>query len=363
MEKKKNIIIISNESWGEIWYSKHHYAHELSKTNNVFFINPTSSWKLKNLFQSKVQSHLIHESLTVLNYYNFLPHFFFKFNNSIVSKRIFKFFNKQKIEVDIFWTFDPYRLFNPRLLKSKKSIFHVVDKYLFIHKAEIPLHKNVDGFVVVAEDFREQYEQYKKPIIFIPHGISLDKLSLNNPIDSTTYQNYILYVGQIDSRLDYELIVKLAIEFPNETFLFVGGLKEVNNENYNQLFIQKKFKNIIHIPPVHALLLSEFIKRAKVCIAPMWDGWAGNMISHHKVLQYLAYGKPVFSPVFSAYKSFSELLYMETSHDNFIDKMKKFISIGESNHLIDERIKLALENSYNKHVESILNFIQDLDER
>ena len=89
----------------------------------------------------------------------------------------------------------------------------------------------------------------------------------------------------------------------------------------------------------------------------MWDGWDGNMISHHKVLQYLSHGKPVFSPVFSAYQSFSELLYMEKNAERLLHEIDVFLKEGESEFLSERRIQFTKNLSYQTHVNNILNFI------
>ena len=60
MIKGKNIIIVSNEPWGDIWYSKHHYAYELNKTNQVLFIDPPRKWSFWNLFMQGISKRDIY---------------------------------------------------------------------------------------------------------------------------------------------------------------------------------------------------------------------------------------------------------------------------------------------------------------
>ena len=358
MVNKKNIIVVSNEAWGNIWYSKHHYAYELNKTNEVIFINPPSKWSFGNLFKSSISERKVYSNLTVISYQNFLPRFFLQWNNRIVSKRIRKFMKKNEFKTDLFWTFDPYRLYDPKLLGSDKSIFHVVDQYLFIHPAEIPLHNNIDAFVFVAKDLVGEYLKYKKPFIVIPHGIP--NVVNNDEIDQLPeipYEDYFLYIGMIDERLDYSFIIKMVEKFDKEIFIFLGDFRNVEHPDFQKIFIEKKHQNVIHIPAVPALKLNFYLKKAKICLAPMWDGWAGNMISHHKVLQYLSHGKPVFCPLFSAYQRFSDLLYMENNHELLLRKIEIFLNDGESELLSERRKQYTEKLTYQSHVNDILNFI------
>lgn len=357
MEKEKlNIIIVSNEAWGDVWYSKHHYAHELSKSQSVVFINPTKRWKWKNIFNHMVEEKSVSATLKIISYNNILPSKLWRLNNYFVSKRIMRYFKKTGFSPNIFWSFDPIRLYDPKIFGVEKSIFHAVDKYLFSFNSEKLLHLNVDAFVIVAEEFRSQYSIYEKPVLFIPHGIPDEQ---SNSIESISLpcQNYVLYMGMIDGRLDYPLIRNMVRSFPNETFLFLGDIGNVSSSYFDELFIMKLYKNLIHVPAVHALKLKYYIQGAKCCLAPMKQDWAGNMISHHKILQYLAFGKAVFSPEFSAYHEFRNLLYMENEENELMIKLNSFFENGESEELRKERIALAGQNRYDSHTRKILDFI------
>lgn len=352
------IIIVSNEPWGNIWFSKHHYAYELSKTHQVIFINPCKSWSILNLFRFEVKTESISENLKVLEYSNILPSFFLKLNNWIVSKNIKRHLNRKNFKPDIFWTFDPMRLFEPKFLESKKGIFHVVDRYLFSHPAETILHRNVDAFICVSNNFIEQYKNYQKPILVVPHGISAAEFEIDIKDYPIPYDDYILYLGNVDLRLDYKFICELLQKFPDEKFVFVGGMKKVEDPFFYRLFNQNEFPNLIKLPPVHANDVKYFIRKSKCCIAPMKKEINGNLISHHKIFQYMAQGKPVFSPVFTEYVGISNLLYMNNEDGKLIELLAEFLKKGEKAELKDLRIDFIKDLKYDKHVEAIFNFLE-----
>lgn len=89
--ESQTILIVSNEPWGDVWYSKHNWAYELSKKNQVFFINPPTNWKLSNLWGLKINISSYTESLQILKYQNILPYtrfsILYKLNNFLVSKK------------------------------------------------------------------------------------------------------------------------------------------------------------------------------------------------------------------------------------------------------------------------------------
>ncbi len=358
-----NIIIVSNEPWGDIWFSKHHYANELSRSHNVVFINPCSSWTPLNLFRFKIQRKIINPNLWVIDYYNFLPHYFLELNNRIVSKRIGKYLAKQDFEVNIFWSFDPIRLCDPSLFHSDISVFHAMDKYLLTNPAEVILLQKVDAFISVSNDFVTAYQKYDKPILVKPHGVSSDEFEVDETEFKVEHENYILYLGTIDFRLDYPFISKLLKSFNNEKFVFLGGMRDSKDPVFRNLFIDKIPDNLIILPPVHAKKVKYFIHKSKCCIAPMTKDLAGNLISHHKIFQYFTHGKAVFSPVFTEYLSMSHLIYMDNDSNELLGKLNRFLEEGENPKLKMERIEVSKEHQYSSILNDIFVFLHKIGQR
>ena len=51
-ELPHTIFLTSNEPWGDVWFSKQHYANELAKMGHqVYFLNAPTGWSPKNLFR------------------------------------------------------------------------------------------------------------------------------------------------------------------------------------------------------------------------------------------------------------------------------------------------------------------------
>ncbi|MDQ3193227.1 MAG: hypothetical protein M3Q58_16710 [Bacteroidota bacterium] len=353
--ENQNILIISNEAWGDIWYSKHNYAYELSKKNSVYFIDPAPRWKFENLFNPSVTIKSVGNNLYIISYLNFLPALnilFLLINNFIISRRLRLFLLRKEIKKPLIWTFDPYRLFNPKLLNPVLSIFHCVDKFAFKHKAEKILCKSVDVFILVSEDFIEDYKPFKKTIIVIPHGISSEEFNVSE-VEKNFFdipvKDYALYIGNIDDRLDYELIEKALIKFPGTNFVFIGNIfYSKTNITANKIFRSKTYKNLIFIGPKPFKQLKAYIEKAKLCLALMNKDHPGNTISHHKIYQYFALGKPVLGIEFSEYKAIPDLIYMNNDHDKILNQFEVFLNQNEDIALFTKRIEYARERTYEK---------------
>ena len=101
----QNILIISNEKWGKMWYSKHNYANELSKNNNVYFLNPPQPFKPLNIFKKNITTYKVTNKLTIIEYKNILPPSvlsLWKMNDYLILKNTTKWSYSQRIKYPYF---------------------------------------------------------------------------------------------------------------------------------------------------------------------------------------------------------------------------------------------------------------------
>ncbi len=359
--KNKIIVVIANEAWGDVWYSKHNYANELSKNNTVVFINPSPPWKIKNVYKGP-ELIKIQENLFVLNYSNYLPilnNTFLKLNDRLCSAKIKAVLVKQFGRTpDIFWSFDPHRLFETRYFSVKRSIFHVVDKYEFKFFGEKHLAKHSDLIVIVSKTFESLYSNLNKNIVHVPHGISSTQfISTEQP--TLDYEG--IYVGNIDGRVNFKLLEKILVQFPSMRFLFIGKFHAGNDSLARSIFIDKKYSNLIWQGSKPFNTLKNYIAKAKFCLSIMDVTHPGNDIAHHKTLQYLAFGKPIFGSIFKDYSEIAELIYQSNDDSELIKLMSNYFLNNESTDLISKRILYAQQFTYDKHIlriEKALNAAQ-----
>jgi hypothetical protein len=364
--KGQNILIVSNEGWGKIWYSKHNYAYELSKNNNVLFVNPLTKWKPASFFNSQIKMEGIGTNLAQLSYNSPLPSrgvILHRINNWIVSKRLNKWLKAHQFCNFIQWSFDPFRLYNPKLLGGKLSIYHCVDLYGFKYYGEDQIASNSDLIFVSSSTFFGTYKNYNKSIFLLPHGISIEEFNIDEneakavKISSTDFG---LYTGVIDNRIDFDLVEKAVIKFSEISFLFIGPLNLPDDEIAHRIFIENKYPNVIALGPVHFKKLKFYIVQSKFCISFMNIKIEGNMIAHHKSLNYLSHGKPVFGSIFSDYEKLDDIFYMSNNHEVLLKMLSDFISLGESSKLADKRIAYARSHTFenillqaHKHIKDV----------
>lgn len=349
----KLIFIVSNEPWGDVWFSKHNWAYELSKSNEVYFINSPGKWSFFNLFKKRLRVIPYSKSLNIVTIINAFPaktKLLKKINNYFNSKLISNYVKKRNKEI-ILWSFTPLVFFNPKLLNCTMSFFHIVDEGWKNFYGTHLLAKRVDALFFVSEIIVKEYDEYNKPKLVIPHGISPDEFNLDNEflneinLETKAFGNYGLFVGSIDKRLDFLLLKRIIESFPKINFVFIGPLNILPNESGYEIF-NNKYDNLILLGPKPYKILKYYIHFAHFCISPMDMNHPGNNISHHKTIPYLTQGKPIFSPQFKAYKEHNNLMYMTNNYDEFIFLLSEFIEKNESNKLMEQRVNLAKQHSY-----------------
>lgn len=355
--ENQHILILSNEPWGETWFSKHNYAWELAKKNKVYFINPPSPFQPLNIFKSNLEVKNISDNLFVVDYKNILPVSFEPLrliNELFIFNRLKKFLKAKGAHHPLFWTFDPSRLTSPEKLNCSFTIFHAVDKYRFLRQAEYVITKKADLIICVADEIAEIYRDKNKNVHVIPHAIASDEIIKQRKPRGEKLSG--VFVGNIDKRIDFEYTANMIQRFPEVVFHFVG--KIIKDGSSSHLVFDKGYKNVIHHGEKPFKELKKFISHADFCILFKVDEVGGNKISSHKMLQYFAQGKPIFASHLTQYEPVKHLLYMSDNRETIMNAFDKFLKEGEDEKLFNERIEYATQHSFENIIKKIEGLIQ-----
>lgn len=354
--QNQHILIVSNEPWGETWFSKHNYAWELAKNNKVYFINPPVPFSITNWFKKNITEEHVSSNLTAVTYKNFLPvriEFLRKINESLIFKNLNRYLKLKAANNAIFWTFDPLRLSSPELLNPKLIILHAVDKYRFTKPTEFILSKKAHIIICVAEEIAEIYRDKNKNVHVIPHAIASDEIIEKKKPRGEKLSG--VFVGNIDKRIDFEYTAHIISKFPQVDFHFVGKISE--EDCASDLVFKKNFPNVIHHGEKPFKQLKKFISDADFCILFKVDEVGGNKISSHKMLQYFAQGKPIFASHLTQYNDIKDLLYMSDDKNEMTTIFANFIKNGEDDQLFSKRIEYAKKHSFENTISKIETLI------
>jgi glycosyltransferase involved in cell wall biosynthesis len=107
------------------------------------------------------------------------------------------------------------------------------------------------------------------------------------------------FVGQINERLDRELIRLVALAHPEWSLVFVGPI--LRNVDVGPL---QALQNVYFLGPADRDRLPEFLKPMDVCTVPFLVNEHTRTMSPLKILEYLAAGKPVVSTPLPAVRAY-----------------------------------------------------------
>jgi glycosyltransferase involved in cell wall biosynthesis len=342
----KNILVVSPEPHDHIPVSKHHYSHALAKAgNNVFFLNPPST-------QEKVSTHAI-PGLHIVDYktvrgLNRMPSFLRDYFNVQLIRKIERLCN---VQFDIIWTFDPFRFQNLDLFKSAKiRLYHAVD----IHQA--PLEKKLvetsDVILAVSDRILRLYENSGKVTAKISHGLA-DHFLEKTPQPLNTGSIRVGYIGNLDNWcIDKETLLKIVSENPAVEFYFIGPYAK-DSQLGNQLASKS---NCILVGKVPTIKLPDLLFQYNLFLM-CYDGDNVAVNSnHHKILEYLATGKPSVINYTDDYRNRDDLVVMSDKNSELPGLFRKVVSnlsAYDNPALAEKRIAFAKENSYTNHLRRI----------
>ena len=381
MLEGKTILIISPQSWGNMFLAKHHYAIELAKRGNrVFYLNPPEQTKMNFPSKIEVRPSNVHSNLQLIDHTLFFP-YWLRFHitwlfQCLMWFHILKIKSKIKQRIDIIWSFDlnnvyPFRLWGKESLK----VFHPIDEP---GKEGIQAGRDASVIFSVTQEILSKYNGNPAPKQFFHHGVDEFFFEHANPERPA---NDLLHCGISGNftrpDLDRPTLLQIISENPNVIFEFWGSFKAQqsnlggDDSKEAQQFISslQAASNVILHGPVSPEKLAEELHQMDVlliCYDILKDQSRGT--NYHKVMEYLSTGKVVISNNITTYSKRPELITMTAERDNNSQLPALFRivvdQIEDYNHPSQQslRIAFAQEHTYKKQTQRISEALSNLTE-
>ena len=124
------------------------------------------------------------------------------------------------------------------------------------------------------------------------------------------------YIGVIDERLDYELIVQMADARPDVQFLICGPFAKIDPNNL------PKAPNLHYPGQQQYADLPRILKGTDICLMPFAMNEATKFISPTKTLEYMATHRPIVStPIVDVVRFYSDIVYLADTPEAFIQRI------------------------------------------
>ena len=374
----KTVLLISPERWGKMRVSKHHYALELAKNNcNVFFLEPPANNLADTCIVKECPDHKgikIIQYRPVFKWKRLLPAFIFRL---LLRKQVQIILKAIGSTPDVVICFQGYLFLNLKWFHAEKIIFFAADQ--FENTTIPPEIQTADLVLAVSDTIQKRIADAGFRARQINHGLQPAFVELARKTILTNKNTYkgerslaIGYVGNLRMQaLDRLMMMNVIRSYPQHRFLFWGSYKqsELNLGGVLTDEANSFIDFLVEAPNVElrgVVSGDELLTQMLDCdlfwlcwqtgIYKMWDG-----SNSHKILEYLATGKPVVSHYVSSYKD-TGLLYMLQDADNsgYAELFQQVINLvqkGESEDVRHKRLQFALDNSYANQLNRIEQFL------
>ncbi len=388
MIKGKNIVVVGLQPWDiEIGSNCKNIASELSKHNKVLYVNmpldTITKWRQKDKPMVKNRMAVINGERQDIeriqdNLWVFSPKILLDSINWLPKGALFDKMNKRnnrKLADEIkrvlpHLGFDSFILFNDssmfkglylkEMLQPELSIYYLRDNLItqpyFKKHGETKEPELMSKYDIVLTNsvFLRDYAAKHNPYsYYVGSGCDFSLFQANfhrrKPADMRLITNPVIgYAGFLSAeRLDISLLIYLATERPNYSFVMLGWEDEAFEQSAlhgldNVFFLGRKTPE--EVP--------DYLAHFDVCINPQAINplTIGNY--PRKVDEYLAMGKPVVATYTSALDEFKDHCYLASSSDEFLSMVD--VAILENNQALEKkRINFASGHTWEGNVKNI----------
>jgi len=366
----KKILILSPQPWNDLLISKHHYALELAKQNDVWFIcSPEKElgWgTTKEVIKEEPRLKVLHYKLPVTEKIRFHFKGLYNFINSFVVNRLL---NREAASFDICIDFGAYAYYDSQnFVKATTRIFFPVDNFADLHFSPRGAQHLFTVSSVIQDRIREQGIQCH----FINHGLSesFAKFAEDQLRNFKKWQPgerlKVGYSGNLFSTfLNIEVFKKTIAENEAIDFHIFGKLSyDRSNKVYDDWM---KFLDSSSNVKLHGFLktgeLAAEIQKMDalmLCYQPDNKNYFGE--NTHKMLEYLSTGKAIISSNISLYAKSGLVEMTDEGKDGDLPVLfRRSVNNLENlnrEELAKKRILMALDNTYARQIDRIAAIVE-----
>lgn len=371
--ENKTVLILSQQDWGTMFLSKHHYAVELGKMgNHVYYIEgPNSDMSLSKgevrIFSTEHPNvYFVKHRLSFPLFVKFkLPGLY----NFLITRHVKKLIGKLPHKVDAVISFDiSNTLPLPAFGNCAKILIAADDSK---DKVAVEAAVGASAVLSIAKEYLVKYEGCGIPLYNLGHGVA--SYFINDKIDETV--NGQLQIGMsgnfLRRDLDRETMLRIFIENPEIVFNLWGSYEYANsnlssdNDADTLRFIDtvKKCGNVrLHGQVLPRVLAEELKKMDGFLICYDIDKDQSGGTNYHKVLEYLATGKVIVSNNITTYDTADRLIEMPAERNNLklpalfkevVANINKYNAVSQQ----QKRITYAKDHSYVSNLQKIAFYL------
>jgi len=369
--------------WGMNPSCATHLMPRLAKKNKVLYVNPFSSdllasGKMKKGLGARIIRKL--KSLTKYlrnpqeNLYVFSPIFLpiqgktriDATNNILLKLQLTAICYFLGISKPLLWlenvrAADMMKSFNPSLKLYHVSDLFADDSYTSNRKLQYQREKRIcdesDLLICVSQELYARKQIQRNNVYYLPHGVDFDlfreaaqkKESLKELADVP--RPIAGYFGTMTAHNDIDLLLYCARQLQDISFVFAG---QITGGDYSEL---ARMNNVYFLGRMPYTKIPQLCACFDVCML-QWkmSEWI-KCCNPLKMFEYMASGKPIVSVPFKEAMQYSEIISIAHNKEQFANAIQWELR-NDTPERARERIEIARQHSWDKHVEKISELIE-----
>jgi hypothetical protein len=240
-----------------------------------------------------------------------------------------------------------------------KLIFDCMDDHSgFSNTTKIALNeesnllKKSDLVVVSSDVLEKKCVGLNANTIHIKNGCEFNHFNRSKKNGSLSFLSnkpVIGYFGAIADWFDSDLVLTAAQTYPDWNFVLIGDTHGAETEGLKQL------DNVHFLGEIPYRELPGYFAYFDVCLIPFKIIPLTLATNPVKFYEYLSDGKPVVSTNLPELKIYEKDCYLAQDKNSFITKIREAYDERKDPALIERRLKIAKDNSWDSRVDEFLN--------
>lgn len=379
--EKYNFVVLAPNRWDEVWMNRQHLFSIIGTVHNVIYSNAPFYYWDKNLPRF-MSAPFLGRTARVNNVCNIeFPKFLLRIPKLSIFdrfiKRLFIRSIKSKIKPNcrtVLYIFNPIYGEYIKDIPHDFIVYHPYDDFEHLYsdniakKGERVLLAKADIMFTTSKLLQRKYQQrFHDPdrVYFVPNGVDFDLFSkVNHDVVGFKKDDgrvKIGYTGSVNSKIDISLLYKIFDELRSCDFYITGSEGKVDGFQSEDMLHLKNLPNVYFLGNKKLEEVPSYMNAVDINIIPYRTdpGSFANAGYPLKLHEYLTVGKPIIcTPIDSAFE-FEGIISIKKGVTEWVTEINRIVNCDDTLSIssVEQRKKIAKENTWKKRAESILDTI------